>query len=139
VAGVVWVFRLLFGVEVVEVAIELVKAMVARQEFVLVAQVVLAELAGGIAVGLEQLGNRRVFGLQAEVSAGETHFGQSGADWVLAGDKGRPPGCAALLGVIVGEFDPFPGDAIDIGRFVAHRAPVVVADVVPANVVSPQD
>ena len=137
--GIVRVFRLLLGVEVIEVAVELVKAVIARQELVLVAQVVLAELAGDIAVRLEQFGDGRVFGLQAEFGARHTHLGQPGADWVLAGDKGCPPCGAALLGVVVGEFDPFSGDAVDVGRLVAHRTAVVVADVVPANVVSPQD
>ena len=43
----------LFGVEVVEVAEELVEAVVGGQVLVLVPQVVLAELAGGVAVRLE--------------------------------------------------------------------------------------
>ena len=51
VARVVLVLGLFFGVEVVEVAEELVKTVVGRQELVLVAEVVLAELAGGIAAG----------------------------------------------------------------------------------------
>ena len=46
---VVRVLRLLLGVQVVEVAEELVEAVGGRQELVLVAEVVLAELAGGVA------------------------------------------------------------------------------------------
>src|SRR5215203_821823 len=45
--------RLLFGVQVVEVAEELVEAVVGRQELVLVTEVVLAELAGGVAERLQ--------------------------------------------------------------------------------------
>jgi hypothetical protein len=67
------------------------------------------------------------------------HLGQPGADRVLAGDKGGAARRAALLGIVVGEFDPLPGDAVDVGRLLAHGAAVVVADVVPADVVSPQD
>src|SRR5690606_32537171 len=42
-------FRLLFGVQVVEIAEELVEAVIGRQMLVLVAEMVLAELAGGVA------------------------------------------------------------------------------------------
>ena len=54
---IVGVLRLLLGIEVVEVAEELVEAVHRRQELVAVAEVVLAELAGGVALRLEQLGD----------------------------------------------------------------------------------
>ena len=57
---------LLLGVEVVEVAEELVEAVHGRQELVQVAEVVLAELPGRVAERLQQLGDRRVLGLQAD-------------------------------------------------------------------------
>ena len=66
VARVVPLLGLLLGVEVVEVAEELVEAVDRRQELVLVAEVVLAELAGRVAVRLEQLGDRRVLLLEAD-------------------------------------------------------------------------
>ena len=59
---VVRVLRLLLGVEVVEVAEELVEAVHGRQELVAVAEVVLAELPGGVAERLEQVGDGRVLG-----------------------------------------------------------------------------
>ena len=58
--------RLLLGVEVVEVAEELVEAVVGRQVLVPVAEVVLAELAGGVAQRLERLGDGDVALLQAD-------------------------------------------------------------------------
>ena len=58
-------FRLFFGVQVVKVAVELVEAVHGGQEFVAIAQMVLAELAGGIALRLQQLGDRRIFLLQS--------------------------------------------------------------------------
>ena len=60
VLGIVGILRLLLGVEVVEVAEELVEAVHRRQELVAVAEMVLAELAGGVAQRLEQLGDGRV-------------------------------------------------------------------------------
>ena len=53
--------RLVLGIEMIEVAEKLVEAVYGRQEFVSVAKVVLAELAGGVALWLEQFGNRRIF------------------------------------------------------------------------------
>ena len=115
-------FRLFLGVEVVEVAVELVEAVHGGQELVAVAQVVLAELAGGIALRLQQLGDRRVFLLQPYRGARQADLGQAGAQAGLAGDERRPAGGAALLGVVVGEHHAFLGDAVDVGRLIAHQA-----------------
>ena len=56
---VVELLGLLLGVEVIEVAVELVEPVHGRQVLVQVAEVVLAELAGGVAERLEQFGDRR--------------------------------------------------------------------------------
>ncbi len=52
---VVGVFRLLFGIEVIEIAEEFIKSVHGRQEFIAVAKMILAELTGSVAVRLEQL------------------------------------------------------------------------------------
>ena len=44
-------FRLFLGVEVVEIAEELVESVIGRQYLIQVAEMVLAELAGGVARG----------------------------------------------------------------------------------------
>ena len=62
--------RLLLGVEVVEVAEELVEAVLGRQILVAVAEVVLAELTGRVAERLERLGDGDVAVLQADRGAG---------------------------------------------------------------------
>jgi len=64
------VLRLLFGVEVIQVAEELVEAVQGGQVFVAVAEVVLAELAGGVALRLERRRDRRVGRLQAQGGTG---------------------------------------------------------------------
>ena len=79
VLGIVAKLRLLLGVEVVEVAVELVEAVDRGQELVAVAQVVLAELAGRVAVRLEQLGDRGVLLLKAQRRARQADLGQAGA------------------------------------------------------------
>ena len=112
--GVVGVLRFLLGVEVVEVAEELVEPVDRRQHLVLVADVVLAELAGRVAEVLQELRDRGVLLLQAEVGARQADLGQPGADRRLAGEERGPAGGAALLPVPVGEPRPFSGDAVDV-------------------------
>src|ERR1043166_2446460 len=64
-------FRLFLGVEMVEVAKELVEAMNSRQILVQVYQMILPELAGVIALALQQLGYRHVPILETRGGAGD--------------------------------------------------------------------
>ena len=139
VSRVVAVLRLFFGIEVVEAADELVEPVHGRQVFVAIALVVLAELAGGVALALQDRGHRDVGLLPAFLRAGHADFGHARAHGHAAADEGRATGGAALLRVVVGEGDAFLGDAIDVRRLVAHHATAVVADVPGADVVAPDD
>ena len=136
---IVGVLRLLLGVEVVEVAEELVEAVDRRQELVAVAEMVLAELAGRVALRLEQLGERRVLLGQPFLGARQADLEKPGAEAGLAGDEGGAPGGAGLLRVMVGEDRAFLGDAVDVRRAVAHHAAVVGADVPQPDVVAEDD
>jgi hypothetical protein len=69
VARVVLVLRLLLGVQVVEVAEELVEPVVRRQKLVAVTQVVLTELTCGVAQLLQDHRDRRILLTQAQVGA----------------------------------------------------------------------
>jgi len=131
--------RLLFGVQVIEVAVELVEAVHGRQHLGPVAQVVLSKLTRGIAVRLEQPGDRGVFLLHAEIGPGHSHLAEARPEDALAHDEGRTTSRAALLGVVVREDHSFIGDAIDVGRLVAHHALGVRADVALPDVVAPDD
>ena len=131
--------RLLLGVEVVEVAEELVEAVRRREELVLVAEVVLAELPRRVSEWLEQLGDRRVLGVQPDVGAWHAHLAEPGAERALTGDERRPPGGAALLAVGVGEAHPLVGDPVDVRRPVAHQPVAVAAQVRDPDVVTPDD
>ena len=133
------VFRLFFCVQVVEVPVKLIKTVVRGQHLIFVAQVILAELPGGIAQRLEQLRNRRIFLPHAKVSTRHAYLGEAGAETALAGNKGRTTGCAALFGVVVGEHHPFLGDAVDVGRLVAHHTPRVSTDVALSYIVTPDN
>ena len=72
--------RLLLGVEVVERAEELVEAVRRGQMFVAVAEMVLAELAGDVALRLEQLGDGHVARLQAFLRARQADLEHAGAE-----------------------------------------------------------
>jgi hypothetical protein len=137
VLGIVRKFRFFLGIEVVEIADELVEAVHGRQKLVSVTKVILAELASGVAQGLEQLGDGRIFLHYAQIGAWQPHLRQPRTDGILPCDERGTSGRATLLGVVVGEGDAFVGDPVDVGRPVAHLAPAVVTDVPPADVIAP--
>jgi hypothetical protein len=60
-AGIVELFRLLFGVEVIEVPKPLIEAVDCGKELVAIAEMVFAELPCSISPRLKDLGERRVF------------------------------------------------------------------------------
>src|SRR6185436_20751732 len=101
-------------------AVKLVEAVNGRQVFIAVAKVVLPELGSGVALRLEQLRDGDVPVLQALRRAWHADLGIAGSETALAGNERGAPGRAALLGVRVGESHPFVGDAVDVGRSVAH-------------------
>ena len=68
--GIVGELGLLLGVEVVQVAEELVEAVHRRQVLVAVAEVVLAELAGGVALRLQRRRDGRILGCSPSVAPG---------------------------------------------------------------------
>ncbi len=133
---IVLLFGVLFGVEVVQVAEEFVEAVHRRQVLVAIAEVILAELSGGVALSLQHLGKRGRDGLQAQLAAGGTDGGQAAAYRVLAGDERRAARRARWLRIVVAEHHAFTTDAVDVGRAVAHHSGVVEADVGVADVVA---
>ena len=139
VLGVVEAVRVLHRVQVIEIAEELVEAVHRGQELVAIAEVVLAELAGGVAQRLERGGDGRRLGRQADGGAGLADGGHAGADRQLAGDEIRAAGRAARLGVVVGEQHALSGDLVEVRRPARHHAAVVGADVPDADVVTHDD
>src|SRR5262249_56651032 len=103
------------------------------------AEMVLADVAGGVAERLQRLGDGDVLRLQAERRARQADLGHAGAQARLAGDERRATRRAALLGVVVGEHQTFAGDAVDVQRLYSHHAERVGADIGDADVVAPDD
>ena len=131
--------RVRHRVQVIEVAEKLVEPVHRRQELVQVAQMVLAELAGLVALRLEHGRERHRLGRQADVRARLAHRREPGADRQLAGDEVRPPGGAARLGVVVREPHALGGELVEVRRLAGHDALMVGADVEPADVVAHDD
>ena len=136
---VVLVLRLLLGVEVVEVTEELVEPVHRGQVLVAVAEVVLAELAGRVALPPQQGRQRRVLVREPLRRTRQSHLGEARADRRLPGDESRPARRAALLGVGVGEDGALAGEPVDVGRPITHHPAVVGADVPVADVIAEHD
>jgi hypothetical protein len=94
--------RLLLGVQVVQVAEELIEPMGRRQVLVQVTQMVLAELPRSLQERIQKLGDGRVPGLQSDIDSWHTYLAQSGAVYALPGDEGGAASRAALLPVGIG-------------------------------------
>ena len=126
----------LHRVEVIEVAPEFLEAVRGRQRVGVVAEMVLAELAGVVAEIVQEPGERRRAGPQVGRAAGKLRRDHAGAQRMHAGEEGVAPGRAALLGVVGHEHRAFVADAVDVGRFADHQAAVVDARLHPADVVA---
>ena len=100
---VVLVLGLVFGIQVVQRALELLEAVRGRQVLVEITEVILAELPGHVALGLEQIGERDVPRLQPFLGARKTDLQEARAKRRLPGDECGASGGAALLPVPVGE------------------------------------
>src|SRR5690606_9193446 len=127
---VVGIFGLLLGVQVVEVAEELVEPMAARQVLVAVTEVVLAKLTRRVAKRLEELGDGRILVLKPQPRARHTDLGQARAEPGLPRDKGRTSRRAALLTVCIREAHPFCSDSVDVGRAISHH-PAAITGKIP--------
>src|SRR5215472_12220746 len=109
------------------------------QEFIAIAQVVLAELASSVAKGFEQICNGWIFRLKADGSARHSDFGQARPKRVLTGNE-RCASCgAALLAVEIRKSNAFVSNAIDVGGAITHHATAEIADIPGADVVAPQN
>ena len=131
--------RFLLGIQVVEVAEELVEAVHRRQVLVLVAEVVFAELASGITERLKKIGDAGIFGPHAQRGTRDPDLAQAGAKYALPRDECRSACRAALLAVVVRKDHALVGDPIDVGRSVSHHPFREATQVRLADIVAPYD
>ena len=107
-----------------------------RQRLGVIAQMVLAELAGGVAEINQELGECRRAGPQLGRTTRQLRRDHAGAQRMHAGEEGIASGRAALLGVVVGEHRAVVADLVDVGRFSDHQATVIDARLHPADVIA---
>src|SRR4030095_5917305 len=131
--------RLLLGIQVVKIAEEFVEAMHGRQVLVLVAKVVLAELASAVTKRLKKVGDAGVFGPHAQRGTRDPHLAQTGAKYALPRNERGAPRRAALLAVVVRKDHPFVGDPIYVGRPITHHTFRKATKVRLADIVTPYD
>ena len=110
--------------------------MCGRQCVGVVAQMVLAELAGVVAEIEQELGDRRGAGPQIRWTAGQLRRDHAGAQRMHAGKEGVATRRAALLGVVVGEHRAFLADLVDVRRLSDHQATMIDARLHPADVIA---
>jgi hypothetical protein len=103
VARVVLVLGLLLGVEVVEIAEELVEAVVGGQVLVAVAEVVLAELAGGVALALSSTAMVGSSSRMPSSAPGRPTLERPVRNTLWPMMNEDRPGGAGLLAVVVGD------------------------------------
>src|SRR5262249_50690865 len=127
------------GVEMVEIAEELVEAIHGRQRVVAVADVILAKLPGRVTELLEQAADRRITLAHSHRSPGKSNLRQSGPDSMLPGQERRSTCGAGLLAIVMQESDPLAGDPVDIGRLIAHETAGIGADIGDADIVAEDD
>src|SRR6266404_2264123 len=106
------------------------------QELIPIAKVILAELAGGIALRFERGGYGASLCGQAGGRDRLADSGHAGADGELAGDEVRPARRATRLRVIIGEEHAFLGDLVEVRGSPGHHAAMIGADVPHADVIA---
>src|SRR6267142_1693230 len=101
-----------------------------------IAEMVLAELAGVVALVEQKLCYRRGARPQPGRAAGQLRRNHSRAQRMHAGEEGVAPGGAALLGIISHEERAIVSDAVDVRRLANHQATMVDARLHNADVVA---
>ena len=123
-------------VEVIQVTPVFLEAVRCGQRFRVVAQMVLAELAGAVAQIVQNLGDCRRTGSQIGGTSGQLRGNHARAQWIHSGDKGVAPGCAALHGIVGREHPALLCETVDVGCFTKPYAAVVNAHLHPADVIA---
>src|SRR5712692_4366983 len=100
----------------------------------MIAEMVLAELAGGVAEVQQELGEARRAGPQVGRAARQLRRDHARAQRLHASDEGVAPSRATLLGVVVHELAAFLGDTVDIWCFPDHQAAMITTRLHPADV-----
>ena len=128
--------RVFHRVEVIEVAEELVEAVDGGQELIEIAQMILAELAGLVALRFERGGNSAGLRRDADLGSRLADRRHAGADGQLAHDEVGATCGATRFRVVIGEEHAFLGHLIEGGCSAGHHAPVIGTDIPHSDVIA---
>src|SRR5215469_1098104 len=120
----------------IQVAPIFLEAMRRRERRSMVAEMVLAKLAGIIAEIDQKLGKRRRAGAQIRGAARKLRWDHARAQRIHAGEERVAAGRATLHGDIVHEDRTLIADAVDVRRLADHQAAMVDARLHPADVIA---
>ena len=137
---VLWVVAALWFflcIQVIEVAKELIEPVRRRKHLIAIAKVILAELTSDVAARLQKRGDGGVFLFDSLGCARKSNFGETSTNGRLTRDERRATSGATLLAIPISKECALFGDAINVGRLVAHHALVVCTDVELTDVVTP--
>src|SRR6185369_1024567 len=126
----------LHRIEVVEIAPEFLETVRGWQRVGMIAQMVLAELAGIVAQIKQEPGECRRAWPYIRWAARQFRQDHADADGLHASDEGGAAGSATLLGVIVHKLGTLVADAVDVRRFPDHQTLMVDARLHPAYVIA---
>src|SRR5262249_33176411 len=110
-----------------------------RQVLVQIAEMVLAELPGGVAERFERRGKGARFIRNTDIGAGLADGGQAGAERDFSGDEIGAAGSAACFRVVVGKPHAISGELVEVWRLAGHDALMIDADIKPTYVVAHDD
>ena len=135
--GILGVFWFLFRVQVIQIPVELIEAVHGGQELISIPEVVLPDLGRRIPVILEHLGNGHIGIPDPFFGPGHPDGEHPGPERMLPHDKRGASRRAALLCIGIRHQGSFFGDPVDVRRHGLYHTHVVGADIVDAQVISP--
>jgi hypothetical protein len=94
-----------------------------REILVAIAEVIFAQLAGGVAERFECLSNGDVTRMRTDRRAGNTYLRHAGALRRLGGDEGRSSCGTTVFRIVIGEEFALFGDAVDVRSFITKDGP----------------
>jgi hypothetical protein len=124
------------GIQVIQIAKELVEPMQARQELVKVAEVVFPELPSCVAKFLQRDGDRGRLIRHPDICSSLAHCRQASSNRQLAGDEVRTACRTACFGIIVRKQHPLRSQLVQIRRLSRHDPAVVGPNVEPSHIVA---
>ena len=124
------------GIQVIQIAEEFVKSVNAGQEFIFIAQVIFAELTGGVTHPFQNRRNRHSFGGESRWRSGLADGCHASPNREFTGDEVRATRGATRFRVIVGEQHALFCELVEVRSLASHQAAVVGADVPHADVVA---